>query len=34
MRAFVSLLLIVTGLRLVFAVFEAAERAAGMERTP
>lgn len=30
MRAFVSLLLIVTGLRLVFAAFDAAERSMGM----
>lgn len=34
MRGFLSLLLCVTGLRILFAIFEAAERAAGMERTP
>lgn len=31
MRALIVLLLIVTGLRLVFAIFEAAEKSAGMQ---
>lgn len=34
MRAALSLLLIVTGLRLIFWAFDGAERAAGMERAP
>lgn len=34
MRALIATLLLVTGLRLVFWVFEQAERSAGMERTP
>lgn len=31
MRAFLSLLIVVTGLRLVFAAFDAAERSVGMD---